>query len=157
MYDDLNRLTTLIIRQGSEGVFTVPEVLSTRVDRDLTCGNALSCRSFSKDSGVDTCSGLSLNSCGKVAEDAGSAFPDYLIMKSFLCLEGGDEVKRKEEYLSRMYEQVRHMPDNNPIKRQVIKRINKSHSVPVLDQLKEPSAPSSFKRPVVSADSIALR
>ncbi|EUB63300.1 Rho GTPase-activating protein [Echinococcus granulosus] len=129
-YDTLNSLTTLMINQGSEGVFGIPEALVDDMDRNLASNGLLGGRSPSKDSGLDTCS---MTSSGH-EEDARDALYTGLMFAKSSESQGGIQsdlcdvgLTITECAVAELCATVQALPDSDPRKARLVQRINNSN------------------------------
>ncbi|VDM31654.1 unnamed protein product [Hydatigera taeniaeformis] len=130
-YDLLNSLTTLMVKQGSEGVFGVPVALADDIDRNLVSDGLLNVRSSSKDSGLDTCSTTSSghDENAKGALSTGLVFvkkpsKSWNEIRSGLCNVG---LSITECAVAELCATVQALPDSDPRKARLVQRINNSN------------------------------
>ncbi|VDK20067.1 unnamed protein product [Taenia asiatica] len=130
-YDTLNNLTTLLIKQGSEGVFGIPVALVEDIDRNLASDGLLRGRFSSKDSDLDTCSTTSSNQEENIRDAlytglvfAKNSSNSLNGIKSDLC----DVGPTITEYaVAELCATVQALPDSDPRKARLVQRINNSN------------------------------
>ncbi|KAL5109335.1 Rho GTPase-activating protein 19 [Taenia crassiceps] len=130
-YDTLNSLTTLLIKQGSEGVFGIPVALVDDIVRNLASDGLLGGRISSKDSGLDTCSMTSSSH----EENTRDALYTGLVFakKSGKILDGIESdlcdvgLTVTECAVAELCATVQALPDSDPNKSRLVQRINNSN------------------------------
>uniref|UniRef100_A0A5K3EP94 Rho-GAP domain-containing protein n=1 Tax=Mesocestoides corti TaxID=53468 RepID=A0A5K3EP94_MESCO len=135
-YGVLNNLTTLMIEQGSEGVFAVPLTLSEDIDRNLQADGHFNSRSLSQDSGVDTCSTSPSVQDENEAENA-----DQTVLYTGLMFAQKSTNREQDEgdpsvaaglsltecAVAELCATVQALPKSDPRKARLIQRINNSN------------------------------
>ncbi|KAL5970285.1 Rho GTPase-activating protein 19 [Taenia solium] len=130
-YDTLNNLTTLLIKQGSEGVFGIPAALVEDIDRNLASDGLLRGRFSSKDSDLDTCSTTSSGHEENIRDAlytglvfAKNSSNNLNGIKSDLC---GVGLTITEYAVAELCAAVQALPDSDSRKARLVQRINNSN------------------------------
>nr|CDS29399.1 Rho GTPase activating protein 19 [Hymenolepis microstoma] len=115
-YDALNNLATLMIKQGSKGVFAIPQVLANDVDRNVSSEGLLLTLSASKDSGVDICS---------TQDDDATIYTDLTFAQQESAQEDTEAWKeRTKAALNELSVAVKELPDTHPKKARYVRRFS---------------------------------
>ncbi|VUZ53276.1 unnamed protein product [Hymenolepis diminuta] len=137
-YDALNNLATLMIKQGSKGVFAAPLVLANDIDRNISSEGLLSTLSASKDSGVDTCS----------TQDDAVIYTDLTFAEQETIQEDTEAWKeRTKAALNELSVAVKKLPDTHPKKARYVRRLSNIYGGSKRNPLREiidPGTPSSL-------------
>ncbi|VDO00305.1 unnamed protein product [Rodentolepis nana] len=145
-YDALNNLATLMIKQGSKGVFAIPQVLANDIDRNISSEGLLSALSGSKDSGVDICS---------TQDDDATIYTNLTFAQQENTQEGTEAWKeRTKAALNELSVAVKKLPDTHPKKARYVRRLSNIYGGSKRNPLREiidPGTPSRLMSPVSPA------
>lgn len=105
-----------MIKQGSKGVFAVPLVLSTDIDRNISSESLFSTLSSSKDSGVDACS---------TEDDELPIYTNLFFTEQKTIQEETEAWKeRTKAALNELSVAVKELPDSHPKKARYVRRLS---------------------------------